>query len=52
MSRYCVLLRFTQQRLAEGEDSAVRAEALQRIAAQMRARIEGQHWTTGPYDGA
>ncbi len=52
MSRYVVLLRFTEKGVAKSEDSVARAEAFQKVAAQVNARIEGQYWTTGPYDGA
>jgi len=51
MSRYVVLLRFTEKGVAKSEDSVARAEAFQKVAAQVNARIEGQYWTTGPYDG-
>ena len=43
MSRYIVLLRFTEQGMATVRDSAARAEAFQKNVAQMNVRIEGQY---------
>ena len=51
MSRYVVLLKFTQQGMAQVGESLERAEAFKAAAEKAGATIEGQYWTTGPYDG-
>ena len=51
MCTYVVLLRFTEEGLAQIGDSLERAEAFERAAAKAGAKVEAQYWMTGPYDG-
>jgi uncharacterized protein with GYD domain len=51
MVRYVVLLRFTQQGIGDLGDSLERAESFKVAAEKAGAVVEGQYWTTGPYDG-
>jgi len=51
MTRYVVLVKFTQQGEAKISDSPQRANAFKDRAAKLGARVEAQYWTVGPYDG-
>ncbi|HUU84529.1 MAG TPA: GYD domain-containing protein [Phycisphaerae bacterium] len=51
MCKYVVLLKFTEQGIANVGESLDRAEAFKDAAARAGATVEGQYWTTGPYDG-
>ncbi len=51
MCRYVVLLKFTEQGIAQVSDTLDRTEAFRSEAEQAGATVEGQYWTTGPYDG-
>lgn len=51
MVRYAVLLRFTEKGIKAIQNSPARAEAFRATAAKMKARVEGQYWTSGSYDG-
>lgn len=51
MVRYVVLLRFTEKGVKAIQNSPARAEAFRAAAAKVKARIEGQYWTSGSYDG-
>lgn len=51
MCRYVVLLKFTEQGIANVGESLDRAEAFRAAAQKAGASVEGQYWTTGPYDG-
>jgi len=51
MMRYVVLLRFTEKGVKAIQNSPARAEAFRAAAAQAKARVEGQYWTSGCYDG-
>ena len=46
-----MLLRFTEQGLAQIGESLERAEAFEQAAEKAGAKVEAQYWTTGPYDG-
>ena len=46
-----MLLRFTEQELAQIGDSLERAESFRQAAETAVANVEAQPWTTGPYDG-
>ena len=51
MCRYVVLLKFTEQGIANVSDSLDRSADFAQRAAELGATVEGQYWTTGPYDG-
>jgi uncharacterized protein with GYD domain len=51
MPRYISLIRFTEQGAKSIKKSTSRAHAFQQAAEKAGAKIEGQYWTTGAYDG-
>ena len=51
MIRYVILLRFTERGIKQVSNSTGRAAAFREAAAKAGVRVEGQYWTTGPYDG-
>jgi uncharacterized protein with GYD domain len=51
VARYVVLLKFTEQGIAQIDEALTRSEDFHTAAKQMGATVEGQYWTTGPYDG-
>jgi uncharacterized protein with GYD domain len=51
MSKYVVLLKFTEQGIANIGESLDRAESFKEAASRAGATVEAQYWTTGPYDG-
>jgi uncharacterized protein with GYD domain len=51
MMRYAVLLRFTEKGIEAIQKSPARADAFRAAAAKVKARVEGQWWTSGSYDG-
>ncbi len=50
MSRYVVLMKFTDKGLANVNQSPDRATAFRAAAEKAGAKIETQLWTTGAYD--
>ena len=52
MTKYLVLLRFTEQGARNIKDSASRAHAFKDEAKKAGVKVEGQYWTVGAYDGA
>ncbi len=52
MSRYIVLLKFTEKGVAHVGKSLGRADDFRATAQKAGATVEGQFWTIGPYDGA
>ncbi|HET6407215.1 MAG TPA: GYD domain-containing protein [Chthoniobacteraceae bacterium] len=52
MTKYLVLLRFTEQGIKGIKDSASRAHAFKEEAERSGVTVEGQYWTVGAYDGA
>ncbi len=51
MPRYITLIRFTEQGAKNIKKSTTRAHAFDKAAAKAGAKIEGQYWTLGAYDG-
>ena len=51
MTRYVVLLNFTEKGVAAVKESAGRAAAFRAAAARAGATVEALYWTLGPYDG-
>jgi uncharacterized protein with GYD domain len=51
MIRYAALLRFTEQGAKNIKKSTSRAAEFCEAAAKADVTVEGQYWTTGPYDG-
>jgi len=52
MTRYLILLRFTEQGSKNIKDSPSRAHAFKEEASKAGVKVEGQYWTIGAYDGA
>ena len=52
MTRYLVLIRFTEQGVRTLKLSTARAAAFRKSAAKAGVEVEVQLWTTGAYDGA
>ena len=52
MTRYLVLLRFTDQGIKSVGNSTARATQFREAAARAGITVEAQYWTTGAYDGA
>ncbi len=52
MTRYLVLLSFTEGGVSAVKNSIERAEAFKAAATKVGASIESQFWTLGTYDGA
>jgi uncharacterized protein with GYD domain len=51
MARFALLLKFTDQGIAAIKDSPTRAGEFATLAAKAGARVEGQYWLLGEYDG-
>lgn len=51
MCRYIILLKYTDQGLANVRESLERADAFTIAAAKVGASVEGRFWTLGKYDG-
>ena len=51
MTRYVILLNFTDKGVAAFKDSLARAEAFRQRVAQQGAKVEALYWTLGSYDG-
>lgn len=51
MSKYVVLLKYTEKGIADISESADRAETFRAAAAKTGVTVENQFWTIGPYDG-
>ncbi len=51
MTRYAILIRFTQQGAKAIKKSPARAVAFSNAAAKAGVKVEAQLWTTGAYDG-
>ena len=51
MSRYVVLLKFTEEGARNIKKSTARAHAFDKLAEQAGVKVEGQYWTMGRYDG-
>lgn len=51
MPKYISLLRFTDKGARAIEDSPKRAREFAKAVTKAGARVEGQYWTTGAYDG-
>jgi uncharacterized protein with GYD domain len=51
MTRFLMLLKFTEKGLAGVKDSPSRAAAFREAAAKAGATIEAQYWLLGEYDG-
>ncbi len=51
MTRFVVLLKFTEKGIMNVKDSVARAAAFRDKAAKVGATVEAQYWTQGPYDG-
>lgn len=52
MTRYLVLLSFTENGVSAVKSSIERADGFKATAAKVGASIEAQFWTLGTYDGA
>ncbi|MHC4444365.1 MAG: GYD domain-containing protein [Planctomycetota bacterium] len=50
MTRYVMLLNFTDKGLANIKDSPARSEAFKAAATKAGAMVESIYWTLGPYD--
>lgn len=51
MCRYIILLKYTDQGLANVQESLERADAFTIAAAKVGASVDGRFWTLGKYDG-
>jgi uncharacterized protein with GYD domain len=51
MTRYLVLIEFTEQGLKNVKKSTARAAAFKQVASKAGVEIEAQYWTVGAYDG-
>lgn len=51
MSRYIILLKFTEKGSSNIKESTRRAHAFDALAAKSGVTVEGQYWTTGRCDG-
>ena len=51
MTRYVVLLKFTDAGAKNIKKSTERAHAFDKLAAKAGVKVEGQYWTMGQYDG-
>ncbi len=51
MSRYIVLVNFTEKGAASVKESPARAEAFRAAAGRLGATVESVFWTLGPHDG-
>lgn len=51
MTRYVVLLKFTEAGAKNIKKSTARAHAFDKLAEKAGVKVEGQYWTMGEYDG-
>ena len=51
MTRYVVLLKFTEEGAKGIKKSTARAHAFDKLAEKAGVKVEGQYWTMGRYDG-
>jgi len=51
MTRYVVLVNFTEKGIANVKDSSARAEAFRKSVAKAGGTVPAMYWTLGPYDG-
>lgn len=51
MTRYVVLLKFTEEGARNIKKSTARAHAFDKLAQEAGIKVEGQYWTMGRYDG-
>ena len=51
MTRYVVLLKFTEKGVTHIKDSPDRAAAFTAKVEKAGGKVEGQYWTLGSYDG-
>ena len=51
MTRYVMLLKFTEKGLANAKESPARAAAFKAAATKAGANVEAQYWLLGEYDG-
>ena len=51
MTRFLMLLKFTEKGLAAIKDSPSRADAFREAAGKAGVTIEAQYWLLGEYDG-
>lgn len=51
MTRYVVLLKFTEKGITRINESPDRAAAFRRNVESAGGKVEAQLWTIGPYDG-
>lgn len=52
MTRYLVLVKFTEDGIEDVQDSIKRAKAFDAKAESAGCKVESQYWTLGAYDGA
>jgi uncharacterized protein with GYD domain len=52
MTRYIMLLNFTDKGLANIKDSPARSAAFKSAAGKVGVNVESLYWTLGPYDVA
>lgn len=51
MTRYIVLLSFSEKGIAAVMESLERADSFKQAAAKVGAKVESVYWTLGSYDG-
>ena len=51
MTRYVMLLKFTEKGLANAKESPARAAAFKAAATKAGTNVEAQYWLLGEYDG-
>lgn len=51
MTRFVVLINFSEKGIADVADSISRADAFQAAAEKAGAKVESVYWTLGCYDG-
>jgi uncharacterized protein with GYD domain len=51
MTRFVMLLKFTEKGISALKDSPARAAAFKAAAAKAGATVEAQYWLLGEYDG-
>lgn len=52
MTRYLVLVKFTEDGIEDVQDSIKRAKSFDAKAESAGCKVESQYWTLGAYDGA
>jgi uncharacterized protein with GYD domain len=51
MATFVTTIKFTPQGMTNIQDTCKRAADLKAAAKKMGAKVTGQYWTTGPFDG-